>query len=406
MGIMDFIRNGVQEMMLARPDDKKNLIVWKHPENTIPAYSQLTVAADEAAVFFRDGANVGTLRTAGVGERHTLATGNIPFLSKFVDSFTGGNIFKTDLFFVTMRPLRENFGGELGMIEDPSLGIAATPRIFGEFTFQITNPEQFIIKYTGIRRVDSNEEVLKWIRGILLNGVKQTVARQLDAYREESDPPSKGLLNLLSLQNELAQRFVQESPALGDIGIQVTGVGGFNINLNEDEYAELKEAQGALGEARRQIRIKQAEARAKQFELDQKFQQDQRYVQQLAGGSYQQYAAGQAMIGAGEGMAKGGGEGGGPMMGGAGLGIGFGMAQAMQQGFQQQPQPQPVQPVQPAQPGGTVPCPQCKANVPGGKFCQECGANLAPRPRFCPSCGTQATGTARFCASCGTAFPQ
>src|SRR5690242_16852613 len=99
MGIMDFIRNGVQEMMLARPDEHKNLIVWKHPEGTIPAYSQLTVAADEAAVFFRDGANVGTLRTAGAGQRHTLTTGNIPFLSRFVDSFTGGNIFKTDLFF-------------------------------------------------------------------------------------------------------------------------------------------------------------------------------------------------------------------------------------------------------------------------------------------------------------------
>jgi hypothetical protein len=55
MGIMDFVKSGVQEMMIARPDDKKDLLVFKHPDPTIPMFSQLTVGADEAAVFFRDG---------------------------------------------------------------------------------------------------------------------------------------------------------------------------------------------------------------------------------------------------------------------------------------------------------------------------------------------------------------
>ncbi|MDB4989873.1 MAG: hypothetical protein JWN04_5051, partial [Myxococcaceae bacterium] len=36
MGIFDFITNGVRELMIARPDDKKDLIVWKHPDPTIP----------------------------------------------------------------------------------------------------------------------------------------------------------------------------------------------------------------------------------------------------------------------------------------------------------------------------------------------------------------------------------
>ena len=50
------------------------------------------------------------------------------------------------------------------------------------------------------------------------------------------------------------------------------------------------------------LTIAEAAAKAKQFELDQKYKQDERYVQNLAG-NFQNYAAGQAMIGAGQGMA-------------------------------------------------------------------------------------------------------
>ena len=62
----------------------------------------------------------------------------------------------------------------------------------------------------------------------------------------------------------------------------------------------------------------------------------------LAGG-FQQYAQGQAMLGAAEGMAKGGGDGGGGAgnaLGGMGMGMGFGMAQMFmnQQGAQAQGQ--------------------------------------------------------------------
>ena len=60
---------------------------------------------------------------------------------------------------------------------------------------------------------------------------------------------------------------------------------------------------------------------------------------------YQQFAAGKAMMGAGEGMAKGGGDGGGgnPMLGGAGLGVGMGMAPMFQQQNQQKQQNQQAQ---------------------------------------------------------------
>jgi hypothetical protein len=412
MGIVDFIRNGVQEIVIARPADKKHLLVFQWPDPTIPMFAQLTVDADEVAVFFRDGAIVGSLRTAGVGQRHTLSTQNIPFLSRFVDSFTGGRIFKTQLFFITTRPIYDQrFGGELGPVSDPMLGEMITPRIFGSMAFQITDPEAFLLRYWGLRSGGSQEDELKWIRGRFMNSVRTVVGEVLVTEQ-------KSMLELLPLQNAIAERLLQRAPDLQEIGIRIVQIGEFSINLNDEDRERLQGAQAEIAQAKRKARIAaigvgeaEALAQQRQFQLDQDFQNQSRYVRDLAGGNLQAYAASRAMIGAGEGMAKGGEGGGaftGPMMAGAGIGVGVGMAQMMQsgmaQGFAQQPPAQP-QPVAPAAAGALVNCPSCGAQVPPGKFCQECGQSLAPRPKFCPACGTQGAPGAKFCANCGTTMP-
>ncbi len=403
MGIFDFVRQGVQEMLIQRPDAQKALIVYKHPDRTIPHMAQLTVDADECAVFFRDGSHVGVLRTAGAGQRHTLSAQNIPFLGQFVDKVTGGNIFVTDLYFVTTRPIFDTrFGGELGYMEDPMLGEMVTPRIYGSFAFQIVDPVAFLVGYTGLSGQQSNEALTRWITGKFMNSVKTVVGEICVAEQ-------KSLLQLMPLQNQIAQVFLQRCPDLQAIGIRLVDVGQFNINLNDADEATLKQAQSEIGKAKRQAKIAgigiaqaQAEAQQRQFGLDQQFQQDARYVQGLAGGNFGAFAAGKALMGAGEGMAKGGGGGGNsPAMMGAGFGAGMGMAQAMMQGMQPQTAPQA-----PAAAGGLVSCAGCSAKVPPGKFCAECGTSLAPpAARFCSACGTQGAPGGKFCQSCGTAFP-
>ena len=162
--------------------------------------------------------------------------------------------------------------------------------------------------------------------------------------------------------------------------------------------------------ANRGVKIAESQAKAKQFELDQKFGQDSRYVKDLAG-SYQGYAAGQAMMGAGQGMAEHGvGEGG---VAGAGMqmAIGVGMANAMQaggggfnvagQGGQGQGQQQQAQAPTFTPGGAMTTCARCNTRQPGGKFCAECGGPLAQAKKFCTGCGNE-TGTAKFCANCGT----
>jgi membrane protease subunit (stomatin/prohibitin family) len=406
--VFGFVKDGVQEMLIHRPDAKKHLIVYKHPENTIPNYAQLTVDADEAAVFFRDGAIIGQLRTAGAGQRHTLSSQNIPFLGQLIDRVTGGNIFLTDLFFVTMKPIYDlPFGGELGYMEDPLLGEMVTPRIYGKFAIQILDPQRFIVNYVGLRTPEGNEQVLRWIGDTFKNAVK-TVIGQVCVNEQKS------LLQLMPLQSQLARMFEQHAPELEAIGVKILQVSDFNINLSDADEETLKTAQAEIGRAKREARIAaigiskaQAEAQQKQFELDQQYAQDSRYTG-MAGGDFGKMAAGKAMMGAGEGMAKGGGGDGGGMMAGAGMGVGFGMASAMAGAFQQPPQQAPA-PQPQAAPGGAagmVKCPSCSATVPNGKFCAECGAGLAPKPKFCPNCGFQNAVGSRFCSNCGTGMAE
>jgi membrane protease subunit (stomatin/prohibitin family) len=400
MGIMDFVKGGVREMMIARPDNVKHLIVYKHPDQNVPMYSQLTVDSDECAVFFRDGKVFGVIPPG----RHTLQTQNIPFLNGLVTSFTGGNVFISEIFFVKTQPVRGvPFGGPLESMEDPVLFEFVTPRIFGEFALVVVDPMRFVVGYHGQSAgPGDNDTVLGWIKGLFFMSVKTVIGQTCSQQQ-------KSLLNLGGMSAELAGRITQSAPNLDDIGVRILQLGNFNISFTEEDKNLLREANKARGEARRGISIAQDTARAKQFELDQQFGQDARYVQQLAG-SYGNYAAGKAMMGAGEGMAKGGADAG--MAGlGAQMAVGVNMAQMYQPGMAQGPQftPPHMQPQQPmAQPtaqtaaGAKVACPKCNAQVPMGKFCAECGGPLAVQQRrFCTGCGAE-TGAAKFCANCGT----
>ena len=407
MGIIDFVKSGVREMVIARPDTAKQFIVYKHPERTIPKWSQLTIDADEAAVFFRDGSLVGVLRTAGVGQRHTLDAGNIPFLSNLVDSVTGGNIFLTDLYFVTMRPIRDTkFGGALQAMKDPELEITVSPRIFGSFQWRIAEPEKFIVNYLGMGESPSNDKVESFITTKFMNAVKKTVPTFV--IRQKIEVQALG-----AYHDELGQSFLQKCDDLSDIGVQFLGLGDFSINFSDEEMKRIQAAQD-----------KYADIKAKKRAKD-----------EFTGGIYMGYAAAEAMLGAGQGMAKGGeGGGGGMMQGGLGFGMGMSMAQMYQQqvghpgqpgypgvppqgyvpqGYVPPPQagpppgysPAPTQPMGGAVAAGMVSCPACNAKVPPGKFCAECGGSLAPQPKACGNCGTVAAPGAKFCANCGTGIP-
>ena len=327
MGIVDFVKGGVREMMIARPDNLKHLIVYKHPDQNFPFWSQLTVDSDECALFFKDGKYVGWLPSG----RHTMQTQNIPFLNNLVNKFTGGDVFISEIYFVKTQPIRSiPFGGKLESMEDPILFEFVTPRMYGEFACVITDPVRFVVGYHGqAAGPQDNDIILDWVKRLFFMSAK-TVIGQMCAQSGRS------LLNLGGMTAELAGRMVQSAPDLAEIGVKILQIGDFNVNFAAEDEKLLREANKVRAEARRGVSIASDAAKAKQFELDQRFGQDARYVQQLAG-NYSNYAAGQAMMGAGEGMSKGGGNSGIAGLG-AQMAIGVGMANMMGAPHAAQPQ--------------------------------------------------------------------
>lgn len=386
MGIGDFLKRGVKEMMLARPDSAKDYAIYKHPDQTIPTMAQLTVDSDEVAVFFKDGKVVGTMPPG----RHTLQTQNIPFLSDLIDKFTGGNVLIAEVFFVSTRQFAGvKFGGRIGSVEDPKSGVPVETSVYGDFALQITKPEELILGLVGMRQAD-NESFFSWFKQQVLKVIRDQIAELIVKQKWP-------LLDVVSgaYTEEICDTVLQGVVRYVDpYGVSIPQMGNFVISIKEEDETNLK-----------------------------KLYTDAAYVR-MAGGmqGFGQFAAGKAMMGAGEGMAKGGGGGdggGNGMLGGAALGVGFGMAQMF--GQQSMAANQPQQPPQGGdQPQGApgalqgtsapekqstgVTCGACSQVVAPGKFCAECGAALAPKPKFCANCGFKLEGGAKFCPECGTKF--
>jgi membrane protease subunit (stomatin/prohibitin family) len=312
MGIFDFVKKGAQELFIARPDEAKGLIVYKHTDPTIPNKAQITVMPDECALFYKDGQFVGRLDSQG--SPHKLETQSIPFLSQIVDTFTGSNLYRAEIWFITLREVGGwKFGGRIGDVEDPKSGLAIQLMVHGEFSIQVIDPMK-LIGFFGQRSWSSHDEFEGWFKSLTLKIIRDRIA---ELCVKQNVP----LLNVTSgaLTEEVEEVVLKGvQPQLEPYGMKAVRLGNFLVSMKEEDEVTLK----ALYKDAAQIRMAQGGNIA----------------------AYQQFAAGKAMMGAADGMAKGGGDGGGggnPMLGGAGLGVGLGMAQMFnQQNQQAQQQPQ------------------------------------------------------------------
>ena len=426
MGIMDFVKGGVQRMMIARPDALKSKVLYKHPDQNFPFWSQLTVDSDEVVLFFKNGFYVGTLGPQR--EPYTLTTQNIPFLGSLVDQFTGGNIFISELFFVTMKPLyNETFGDQIGSMRDPDLELRVTLRANGTYSFRVIDPYKFLVGFVG--QGGDPERTLQWVKDLLFMGLKSTVG-ELIKTREYT------LLDLGQMGPEVARRVVQNCPDLANCGVQVLEIGKLNINVSEEDQRRLDEKQDVIAQAKveamaaqRGVAKAQAEAQARQFQLDQDFAQRARYVNQLDMQRYGQFAAAEATIGLGQGLAQGGdGAAAAGMAQGMALGAGLGYGQraaAPPPGYGYPPPGYPAPGYPPpgypapgyaAPPPGYGPPPPGYGAPPPGYGPPPAPAAYGPPPAAaappavapaaapgrCPSCGAGNQPQARFCNECGS----
>ncbi|RKH59073.1 SPFH domain-containing protein [Corallococcus aberystwythensis] len=312
MGIFDSIKGEAQRNFIARADSAKGEIVYKYPEKNVRMKTQLTVDADEVALFVKDGKVEGKL---GPG-RHTLDTNNIPFLSRLLEGFTGGNMFMAEIFFVSNREhTGVKFGGPIGDVRDPETGLGIGTMVYGDFSIRVTEPEKLVVGLVGMGRA-SNEEFLGWFKGQVL---KVTRDRTAELLVKKKWP----LLDVTSgaYVEEMEQEILAGlKPHVDSYGLTIVRMGNFVVSIKPEDEVTLK-----------------------------KLSKDVAYSR-LAGG-FQQYAQGQAMLGASEGMAKGGSGADGAAQG-MGMGMGFGMAQMFANQQNQQNQ-RPAEPAQAAPPADT-----------------------------------------------------
>ncbi|WP_224245355.1 SPFH domain-containing protein [Hyalangium gracile] len=297
MGLFDSIKGEAKRNFIARADEAKGEIIYKYPEKNIRMLTQLTVDADEIALFVKDGRVEGKL---GPG-RHTLDSKNIPFLSRLLESFTGGNMFMTEVFFVSTREHPGvKFGGPIGDVRDPETGLGIGTMVYGDFSIRVTEPEKLVVGLVGMGR-SSNEDFLGWFKSQVLKVTKDRIAELLVKKRWPLLDVTSGAYTE-EIETEVIAGI---KPHVDTYGLTVVRLGNFHVSIKEEDEATLK-----------------------------KFSKDVAYSR-VAGG-FQQYAQGQAMLGAAEGMAKGGGGGSDGAMAGMGMGMGMGMAQMFMNNNQQQ----------------------------------------------------------------------
>ena len=231
MGIIDFVKGGVRDLAIARPDAAKGQFVWKHPDSTIPTKAQVTVEADETALFFKDGKFVGQLAPG----RHTMVTDNIPFLDRIVDWGTGGNVWIAEVFYVTTRELAGlKFGGKVGKLRDPQSGLPVEVMVNGTFSMKVFDPTKLVIGLVGLGKT-TNDDMLFWFKELLLKTIRDDVAELIVKQKWPLLDVTSGAYTEEIEKTVLAGLREHIDP----YGLEVMRLGNFNLAMKDEDEQRL-----------------------------------------------------------------------------------------------------------------------------------------------------------------------
>jgi len=162
------------------PNEMAEEVVHRFPDATSSGDyrlgSNVIVRDGQAAVFFRDGL---ALDKFGPG-RHVIATANIPLLTqKLQDIFTSGkNVFPAEVYFVSMKEFANRKWGtpQPIIVRNPGMGLGvALLQGFGTYSFQVKDPQQFIIQIVGKQAIYKIDEIEERLRSVLLSKLSDTL---------------------------------------------------------------------------------------------------------------------------------------------------------------------------------------------------------------------------------------
>jgi len=295
------------------PNEMADEVVHRFPDDsTIGDYrigSQVIVRDGQSALFFRNGQ---ALDVFGPG-MHTIATANIPLLINYIGkAFNDRTPFPAEIYFISMKEFANRKWGtpQPIIVRNPGMGLGvALLQGFGTYSFQVKDPQQFVIQIVGKEAVFKIDQIEERLRTILLQKLSDALAEWAGKY---------AVPEMIGKTNELSG-FVrsQSEDDFNAVGLTIKSFYVGNLKPSEKSAQELRDM-GMLDMAT--------------------------YTQLQAADAMRDAANNQ---GGGAGLTAG---------IGAGMGIGNLMGQALQGGMQapQQQQQQPKGPVAGGG-GGTMP---------------------------------------------------
>jgi membrane protease subunit (stomatin/prohibitin family) len=319
--------------------------------------SQLIVEESQQAVFLRDGR---ALDTFGPG-RHTLATQNVPVLTRLLSiPFGGTSPFQAAVIFVSMKTFLDLKWGtkEPVVFRDKELAMVRL-RAFGKFAVRIVNAQVFVNTIVGTGGAYSTDGVESYFRDVV-------VARLTDVLGENLT----SIFDLPKLYDELSTGLKSRvADDFGKYGIELVDLflGAITPPEEVQKMIDERSGMGALGDMNTYLKFKAARA---------------------MGDAAQQPGGGGGMIGAGVGL-------------GMGMGVGAmlpGMMRDAMQGGGPPPAPAAAPPAAAAAQPPPAPTPAASASpgsgspaaaAGGASFCFNCGQKLPAGAAFCPGCGTR-----------------
>ena len=332
------------------PDSAKGQLLYKWPDHQIRRWSKAIVDIDEMALFVTQGRVVGTLPPG----RHNVDASELPFLGDLIDKLTGDKAYDSELFFVNTREFPDlAFGGPVDAVSDPQTHLVVELRAFGELSLHVVDPVSFIRQLTGTVDLADPTAVVHWVAQQALKAVRTVVVTHVV---NDNWP----VLGLAARTPEIeAGTLTAANATLVGYGLEVTRLGNLTVSVSDEDADQLRDL-----------------ARATAYTS-------------LAG-SFGAYASGEALLGAGRGMAEGKGAAGEALaIAGLGLGAsvigGLGAAAAV------------------ATPVAPTSAPSTAAPSTAGSTAEAGASTSAASVGFCSQCGHALHAGANFCASCGHA---
>jgi membrane protease subunit (stomatin/prohibitin family) len=346
----------ISREFIAVPDGAKGQLLYKWPDRQIRRFTSAIVDVDELAIFISQGRVIGILQPG----RHQIDATELPFLGDVADKLSGGNAYDSELFFVSTHEFPDlTFGGPVDSVRDPETRLIVALRAYGDFALQVVDPAALITKLTGTVDLADPAAVIGWAADQVLKAVRTVVI----GHVVNDEWPVLGLA--ARTPDIEAGTIPAANQALATYGIRVTRFGNVTVSLSDEDAEQLRT-----------------------------LARDTAYT--ALTGSFGAYAQGEALLGAGKGMANGQG-GGNEALGIASLGLGAGVLGA----FANQASPAAAAPAAAAVPArapaatapiATAPIAPVATATPAA-FCSHCGHALVSGALFCSACGSAVATT-------------